>query len=107
MISESAVNLMPLQVLGLGGQEVRGVVSVFVNAGDRATGRVHDVHSKAFSVLQATDLPPGTVEAAEAEGKCCSNISRYQYPSLVVGGLMGKRSRSACLLTRILDAHAV
>ena len=48
-------------------------------------------HSKAFSVLQATDLPPGTVDAAEAEGKCCSNISRYQYPSLVVGGLMGKR----------------
>ena len=48
-------------------------------------------HSSAFSVLHATDLPPGTVDAAEADGKCCSNISLYQYPSLVVGGLMGKR----------------
>ena len=46
-------------------------------------------HSKAFSVLHATDFPPGTVEAADADGKWDSNMSRYQYPSLVVGGLMG------------------
>ena len=54
-------------------------------------------HSKAFSVLHATDFPPGTVEAADADGKWDSNMSRYQYPSLVVGGLMFLKGKSPTL----------